>query len=341
MSSEVRLARLRTRWSAIGAAVAITLGAGGVGLASASIGTGEKPVTITIEPERILDTRVNLGLAGSFSSDTPRDLQVTGSVPVASGGNKIVVPAGASAVIVNVTAVNPSADGFLSLRPKGAAGSPSTSTVNFGPGGVEPNSATVDLSADGGIQIWAFLLGGATSVDVLVDVVGYTIDHHHDDRYYTQTEVDAKFSSTVDLQVGIAGAAADNGTVNWTNGCVRQDAAPNTVRLGIDLPIGATITDLTGYLIGNGAVLDLRRTTGGQTSLVTVTNPSAGLQEVSASLATPEAVNSGEFFYLEFRGAAGSSQLCGAAVRYTVAPGTSLQGVDAQPDGVSGSPTGQ
>ena len=195
MSSEVRLARLRTRWSAVGAAVAITLGAGGVGLANASIGSGEKPVTITIEAERILDTRVNLGLNGAFASDTPRDLQVTGSVPVASGGNKVVVPDGAAGVIVNVTAVNPSADGFLSLRPKGAAGSPTTSTVNFGPGGVEPNSATVDLSADGGIQIWAFVLGGATSVDVLVDVVGYTIDHHHDDRYYTETEVDAQHAA--------------------------------------------------------------------------------------------------------------------------------------------------
>ena len=192
MSSEVRLARVRTRWSAVGAAVAITLGAGGIGLAQAAVGTGDKPITVTIEAERILDTRDDLGLTGAFASETPRDLQVTGDVDVASGAaKKTVVPAGASAVLVNVTTVNPSGDGFVSLRPAGATGAPSTSTVNFTPGSVEPNAATVDLSADGKIQIYAFIVGAAPSVHVLIDVVGYTIDHNHADRYYTKDETDA------------------------------------------------------------------------------------------------------------------------------------------------------
>ena len=35
-----------TRWSAIGAAVAISLGAGGLGLAEAGVQSGDRPVTV-------------------------------------------------------------------------------------------------------------------------------------------------------------------------------------------------------------------------------------------------------------------------------------------------------
>ncbi len=194
-SHDRSLARLRTRWSAIGAAVAITLGAGGIGLAQAAVDSGDKPITVTVDSKRILDTRTNLGLAGAFAKDTPRDVQVTGAVDVATATgttNETVVPAGASAVLVNVTVVTPTDIGFLTLRAGGAAGAPSTSTVNFAaPGGVEPNAATVDLSADGKVQVWVFMPSPAARADVLIDVVGYTIDHNHDDQYYTEAEVDA------------------------------------------------------------------------------------------------------------------------------------------------------
>lgn len=171
-------AGLRTRWSAVGAAVAVSLGAGGIGLTHAA-SSGERPVTITVSPERILDTRSNLGLSGRFTDAAPRDLRVTGPVPVASGGTATVVPADAVAVLVNVTVVSPTHDGFLSLRPRGASGVPTTSTVNFTPGSIEPNAATVDL--DGGrIQVWVETSSDAGTADVLIDVVGYTIDHTHE-----------------------------------------------------------------------------------------------------------------------------------------------------------------
>ena len=117
---------------------------------------------------------------------------LTGNVAVAPSGTKTVVPADATGVIVNVTIVNPSAPGFLSLRPTGATGAPATSTVNFSAAGaIVPNSATVALGTGGSIQIWVEIAGSVGSADVLIDIVGYTVDHNHDDRYYTEAEVDA------------------------------------------------------------------------------------------------------------------------------------------------------
>ena len=183
---------IRTKWAAVGAAVAVTLGAGGVSLTQAAISSGEKPVVITVDTTRILDTRTGVGLAGGRLVDsTPRDLQVTGDVPIAPSGTATVVPAGAIGVLVNVTVVSPNSKGFLSLRSGGAAGTPATSTVNFEAGITTPNAATVDLSGDGKLQIWLETDNDGGSAHVLLDVVGYTVDHDHNDLYYTKTEVDA------------------------------------------------------------------------------------------------------------------------------------------------------
>jgi hypothetical protein len=192
---------MRSRWAAIGAAVAVSLGFGGVGLVDADLGSGDRPVTVTIEPARLLDTRTGLGLAGPFGHAAPRDVQIRGPVDVATAtgvATRTVVPPDALGVLVNVTVVRPSDRGFLSLRPGGAVGAPTTSTVNFEAGAVAPNSAVVDLGSDGSLQVWLSLDGEAGTADVLVDVVGYTIGHDHDDRYYTEEEVDGRLAAKAD-----------------------------------------------------------------------------------------------------------------------------------------------
>ena len=244
-----RLARLRTRWSAIGAAVAVTLGAGGIGMANAAIDSGDRPVTVTIASERVLDTRTDLGLSGRFADATPRDLQITGSVPVASGGSKVVVPDDAIGVLVNVTVVTPSNDGFLSLRPSGATGEPTTSTVNFTPGSIEPNAATVDLN-DGKIQIWVETSSDAGSADVLIDIVGYTIGHTHDDRYYTETEVDSALADKADAadtytKSETDTAIANSGGVAWARTGVAATLNPTTATEVLQLPI---LVPVDGYV---------------------------------------------------------------------------------------------
>jgi hypothetical protein len=164
---------VRTRWAAIGAAVAVTLGGGGLAWVDATSGPASSFVPVS--PVRVLDTRTGLGLTGPFSSPTGRNLQLTGSIPT-SAGTQQVVPAGATAVVLNVTAVIPQTDGFISVRPAGQAGPPQTSSLNFAAGDVIPNAVTVSMSAGGAVEITydAFGRPGPTT-DVLADITGYYI----------------------------------------------------------------------------------------------------------------------------------------------------------------------
>jgi len=166
----------RSRWAAVGAAVAVSFGAGGIYIGNAASGPASSSF-VAITPVRVLDTRSNLGLTGIFTSPTARDLLVTGSIATADGVQQ-VVPAGATAVSLNVTVVGPTANGFLSVRPADATGTPSTSNLNFAAGQVIPNAVTVKIPTTGGdtgkIEITYDALGVAgPTTHVLIDIVGY------------------------------------------------------------------------------------------------------------------------------------------------------------------------
>jgi hypothetical protein len=106
-------------------------------------------------------------IAGTVSTSVPIAAAATLNVQVT--GTTLPVPAGASAAVVNVTAVNPTANGFLTVFTEGLATTPLVSNVNFTIGMNVANLVTVPLSATGGISI--FNSAGTTGVDV--DVEGY------------------------------------------------------------------------------------------------------------------------------------------------------------------------
>ena len=74
---------------------------------------------------------------------------MTGTIATKSG-TIVVVPDGATGVILNVTVVGPTAAGFVSIRPADAPGVPTTSSLNFNAGDVIPNSVTVQMPTSGG-----------------------------------------------------------------------------------------------------------------------------------------------------------------------------------------------
>jgi Tol biopolymer transport system component len=113
----------------------------------------------TVTPCRVLDTRSGPALA----SGVPRQ------VAFSSCG----VPATAKAVAVNVTVVQPTGNGNLTLYP-GDLEPTGTSTINFPAGVTRANNAVLGLALDGTgtVAVLPFVTGAGT-VHVLVDVSGY------------------------------------------------------------------------------------------------------------------------------------------------------------------------
>ncbi|MGO9965146.1 MAG: hypothetical protein ACLPUG_17175 [Acidimicrobiales bacterium] len=119
---------------------------------------------IAVTPFRITDTRPNSGepnAGKSLAANSTLNVQVTrvGTAPV---------PAGTAAVVLNVTAVDPAASGFLTVFPEGIT-MPTVSNLNFTPGVTVANLVTVPLSSSGAVSIY----NHAGSTNVVVDVEGY------------------------------------------------------------------------------------------------------------------------------------------------------------------------
>jgi len=116
---------------------------------------------VALPPQRILDTRVTLGAPrGPVNEGGVVDLQVAGA-----GG----VPAtGASAVVLNVTAADAAAAGFVTVWPTGAA-RPTASNLNLERAGqIAPNLVIVKLGSGGRVSMYT-----KSGVQLIADVAGY------------------------------------------------------------------------------------------------------------------------------------------------------------------------
>jgi len=82
------------------------------------------------------------------------------------------IPSGATAVSVNVTAVQPGAAGYLTLYAGDAPAPPAVSTVNFSPGQTRASNAVVAVATDGTGTIRVRNVSGGL-VDLVLDVSGY------------------------------------------------------------------------------------------------------------------------------------------------------------------------
>jgi hypothetical protein len=129
-----------------------------------------------IDPVRIYDSR-----AGS-PPDLPGEhtLAPGDEIDVPIVGSDAPVPSAATAIVINVTAVNPTAAGYLSVYPANlhftSASPPSFSNVNFGPGVTTANQATIKIPPTGSAgagTIRVFNLAGQT--DVVIDAAGYFV----------------------------------------------------------------------------------------------------------------------------------------------------------------------
>ncbi len=236
-------------WLVTGAmlATAVTLMFANAWRVDALPGASESTV-VAVEPTRVLDTRFNVGLTGAFQHGVSRKLTVTGSIatyfePTDTREDKIVVPVGATGVVLNATAVGPTGGGFVSVRPGDATGFPSTSNINIVPGQTVPNAVTVAVptagTGVGQIDITYGSTAGNT-VNIIVDIVGYTANTGLIDLTNRVIAAEAKIaasegeiaSDTATVPSGVTITGYDG----WDHAVIEENAR---VRFFVQLPVRA------------------------------------------------------------------------------------------------------
>ena len=304
---------VRSRWAALGAAVAVSIGGGTLLPASASIDSGERTAFVPITPCRVMDTRSgsdNVGpRATPIAADESYAIQVRGT-----NGN-CTIPTDAVGVVMNVAAVNPTARSFLTVYPTDAT-RPLAASLNWIAG--QPpvsNAVTADVAADGRISFYNY----AGSVDVAADIVGYYANHTHDDRYAPKRET---------LQISGGGITPLLGAgVAGVNGCYGTQSVTTVADLALDLPRGATIRAATvtvndsPFATGYSASLVKRTLSLGigptKTILGATVFGGAQSQQVTSTLLTggTEVVDANESFVIELDfGAVQQNGVCMATV---------------------------
>jgi YVTN family beta-propeller protein len=126
-----------------------------------SSGTGSWFVPVS--PSRLLDTR-----NGTGAPQAPVGPGGTISLPVE--GTDGVPASGVTAVVLNVTATNPTASSYVTVYPDGTT-QPTASNLNFSPGETIPNLVMVPVGADGEIDFYNHI----GSVNLVADLEGYFI----------------------------------------------------------------------------------------------------------------------------------------------------------------------
>ena len=219
---------MRSRWAAIGAAVAVTLGAGGLISVNAANDTSS---LVPVTPARILDTRSGdrVGSLDTAGASDPYRLKVVGT-----GG---IPTSGVTAVSLNVTAVDTQTNdygGFVSVYPCASVSTakPDVSNMNFGSGQTIANAVTVPVSTDGHICLYVY-----GTAHLLVDANGY----------YTQASsgtVDAYTKSETDTQLA---TKADQTAVDTLDSDKADVSALLALATGMQTP---TTVDSTGNVGG-------------------------------------------------------------------------------------------
>lgn len=252
---------------------------------SAPVGPIEQPPAPgtfqALAPTRILDTRSALGLPGAIGPQQDGLLQVTGR-----GG----VPAGATAVALNVTVLNTANPGWLAVYPTDST-LPGVSSVSAVPGRAVPNLVIARLAADGQLAIRN---GNISNADVVADVAGYWTGGDTTEAgtlvpltprrvLDTRTAAVIPAYGTVTLDLAASGAVPADAGAAVLNVTTTEGAAPGYVTVypaGQGRPATSTVNFGVGDVVSNLTVATL-----GSGGKVTISNGAPGPVHVVVDLA--------------------------------------------------------
>ncbi len=189
-----------------------------------------------VVPVRLLDTRIGFG--GFFRLGTGSTINLTvAGIPS--------VPASASAVVLNVTATNPSFPGYVTVYPSGQARPQPASNLNFVAGLTVPNRVMVKVGTNGQVNLFN-LQGG---VDLIVDLNGWFTDAS--DPSATGGEFTGiKPTRILDTRDGFHSPVAQGGTLTLQvagNGGV-PSMSSQTPPTAVVLNVTVTNTTVAGHL---------------------------------------------------------------------------------------------
>ncbi|HZF12877.1 MAG TPA: hypothetical protein VFE33_29155, partial [Thermoanaerobaculia bacterium] len=117
----------------------------------------------TVDPCRMIDTRRSPGPMGGPPL-------LAGQLRAFTFPGVCKIPPGARTLAVNVTVVNPTSAGHLTVHPADQAAT-TTSILNFTPGVTRTNNTLLDLGQTGAVAV--IYVGQRGTVDLIVDVVGF------------------------------------------------------------------------------------------------------------------------------------------------------------------------
>ena len=135
-------------------------------------GVDEPAGLIELNPSRILDTRLPLGVPEAAKVEP-------GAFIVLEVAGRNGVAPDADAVVMNVTVTEPEAEGFATVWPCDQS-IPTVSNLNYSAGETNPNLVTVKLAADGTVCMYTL-----ARAHLLADVAGYLTDQPIDGQALT------------------------------------------------------------------------------------------------------------------------------------------------------------
>jgi hypothetical protein len=126
-------------------------------------------VFVGATPKRLIDSRDGTGtsIVARISPNNPLSVKITDIAVQTAAGVAIQVPSSIAAAALNVTAVNPLGNGFLTVYPCDVA-RPEASNLNYKTGKVVANGVIAPVSASGEVCILTLV-----ETDIVVDLAGW------------------------------------------------------------------------------------------------------------------------------------------------------------------------
>ncbi|WP_043475751.1 hypothetical protein [Kitasatospora sp. MBT66] len=230
-----------------------------------------------VRPTRLADTRVEGGRLGR------------GGVVTADVARRDLGTADATAVVLNVTAVDPSTEGFVVAHPTSWPLPAEGSHLNYGPGRTVANQVVVPVGPEGTIEFF-----NTGSTDLVVDIVGYYGPSGHN-LYSAVTEqarlldtrpgAGAWAFSTLEFPVAGRSGVPDNATAVTLNVTATEPQADGHLAVfaadgTAARPSTSNLNFNAGRTVANGVAAQL----GGNPGSVAVYHHAAGFTQVIADL---------------------------------------------------------